>query len=106
MVPTRCIAARGRHRICFRIVDQPVVARQPVSRLKLLLTAFATGLALALLACAVYVIILVRRDRVVYTVRDLQKITNVPVVMQLPSLSSEARASLLNRSLIEEKCIN
>src|SRR5260370_26925821 len=71
----------------FKVLDAPQVAHRPVSRLKLFLISGGGGLGVALLACALYIIILVRRDRGVYTLRDLQKVTALPVVMQIPDLA-------------------
>ena len=70
----------------FKVLDAPQVAHRPVSRLKLFLISGGIGLGAALLACASYIVILVRRDRGVYTARDLQKVTALPVVMQIPCL--------------------
>ncbi len=79
----------------FKVIDYPQVAHQPVSRLKPFLISGGIGLGVALLACALYIIILVRRDRGVYTVRDLQKVTALPVVMQLPQLASVTMSLLI-----------
>lgn len=68
----------------FKVIDAPQVAHRPVSRLKLYLISGGIGLGVALLACALYIVILVRRDRGVYTLRDLQKVTALPVLMQIP----------------------
>ena len=70
----------------FQVVDPPTLPDRPVSRSKLYLTAGATGLVLAILACALYIVILVRRDRAVYTPLDLQNVTSAPIIMQLPQL--------------------
>jgi len=69
----------------FKVVDPP--ASQVVSRTNLLLKAGVIGLGIALLACVLYVFMIVRRDRTVYTIHDLQKVTSFPVVMQLSHLS-------------------
>jgi len=87
----------------FKVVDPPIAANQPVSRSKLLMTAVGAALALALLACAMYIIILMRRDRAVYSVHDLQKVISLPVVMQLPYFSSEAVLSLVSKSPLSNK---
>jgi len=71
----------------FRVLDPPFVANQPVSRLGLLLTAGGTGLGLGLLACILYIVILVRRDHSVRTALDLRKVTALQIVMQLPHLT-------------------
>jgi hypothetical protein len=69
----------------FIVVDPP--ASQVVPRINLLLIAGGIGLGTAFLAWVLYVFIIVRRDRAVYTAHDLQKVTPFPVVMQLPHLS-------------------
>lgn len=71
----------------FKVLDAPLVAAKPVSRTKDLLIAGGVGLGVALLACIVYVLILVRRNHGVYTPLDLRKVTDFPVVMQLPRVS-------------------
>ncbi|MBA2286914.1 MAG: hypothetical protein H0W02_15690 [Ktedonobacteraceae bacterium] len=71
----------------FKVLDAPLVAAKPVSRTKELLIAGGVGLGVALLACIVYVLILVRRNHGVYTPLDLRKVTDFPVVMQLPRVS-------------------
>lgn len=83
----------------FKVIDTPQLAHRPVSRLKPLFISGGIGLGVALLACALYIIILVRRDRGVYTLRDLQKVTALPVVMQLPHLTS-ATMPLLNEESV------
>ncbi|MBA2284006.1 MAG: hypothetical protein H0W02_00835 [Ktedonobacteraceae bacterium] len=71
----------------FKVLDAPLVAAKPVSRTKELLIAGGVGLGVALLACIMYVLILVRRNHSVYTPLDLRKVTDFPVVMQLPRVS-------------------
>jgi hypothetical protein len=71
----------------FAVLDAPTVAMQPVSRLGLLLAAGGIGLALALLACSLYIIILVRRDHTMYTPLDIQNSLALPVVAQIPHLT-------------------
>lgn len=83
----------------FKVIDNPQVAHRPVSRLKPFLISGGIGLGVALLACALYIIILVYRDRGVYTVRDLQKVTALPIVMQLPQLSSVTMSLLIEESV-------
>lgn len=78
----------------FRVLDNPVV--RPVLRVKLFLTAAGIGLAAAILACALYIVIVVRRDRTLYTARDLQKVTTSSLVIQLPRLTSTAVSLLLS----------
>jgi hypothetical protein len=72
----------------FKVVDNPVAASLPESRSRDLIMAGGIGLLVAIIACALYIVILVRRDRAVYTARDLQKVTNYPVIMLVPRLTS------------------
>jgi hypothetical protein len=81
----------------FKVIDPAQAASQPVSRLKLFLTAAGVALGLALLACFLYIIILVRRDRAVYTAHDLHMVTNFAVVMQFPQISSRAIPLLIEQ---------
>jgi hypothetical protein len=71
----------------FQTLDQPLQPNVAVSRSKNLLVAGGVGAAIGLLACVLYILMLVRRDRALYTALDLQKITGHPVLMQLPQLS-------------------
>ncbi len=83
----------------FKVIDAPQVAGQPVSRMKSLLLAGGIGLTLSLLACILYVLITVRRDRGVYTARDLQRAANLPIVMQLPVVAPKTVSLLIEQSL-------
>ncbi len=78
----------------FKILDKPILPRQPESRMKQLLIGGGAGLGLALLACAFYLAIMIRRDRTIYSVRDIQKITALPVSLQIPLLQSPTLALL------------
>jgi hypothetical protein len=71
----------------FRVIDAPSAPSQSVSRLKQYLYFGGIGLGVSLLACALYIVILLRRDRGVYTASNLQKVTTLPMVMQLPHLA-------------------
>lgn len=71
----------------FQTLDQPLQPDVAVSRSKNLLVAGGVGAAIGLFACVLYILMLVRRDRALYTALDLQKITGHPVLMQLPQLS-------------------
>ena len=81
----------------FKVLDSPLVASSPVSRMKLVLTAGAIGLAVALLACTLYIVILLRRDRTVHSLSQLQNTVNYPVLMQFPMLNSAAKEALSKR---------
>lgn len=80
----------------FKVLDAPIVPRKPVSRLKELLFGGGIGLGVGLLACALYVVIVLRRDRSAYSARDLQKVSPFPVVMQLPHLAKAAIPLLID----------
>ncbi len=71
----------------FKTLDDPLQPDLAISRSKTLMVAGGVGAGIALLVCIVYILMLVRRDRALYTVRDLQKATGYPVIMQLPQLS-------------------
>jgi len=69
------------------VLDEPVVPNQPISRLKSLLLGTGVGLAVGVLAGALFIALIARRDRKVYSSDDLRKVTSYPVVMELPQLS-------------------
>jgi hypothetical protein len=71
----------------FQTLDQPLQPDIAVSRSKNLLVAGGVGAAIGLFACVLYILMLVRRDRALYTALDLQRVTGHPVLMQLPQLS-------------------
>ncbi|MEO7020962.1 MAG: hypothetical protein ABI234_12480 [Ktedonobacteraceae bacterium] len=69
------------------VIDQPLVAVRPQSRIKDYLVGGSGGLGVALLASVLFLVILARRDRTIYSTYDLQGDSlGVPVVMQLPHL--------------------
>ena len=70
----------------FQVVDSPIVPAVAVSRTKTFITAGGAGVGIGLTACVLYILVLVRRDRALYTTRDLQKALIYPVLMQLPQL--------------------
>ena len=81
----------------FAVLDAPEVPSLPVSRTNQLVEAGGIGLAVALLACALYIFAIVRRDHGVYTAYDLGNVTAFPLVMQVPDLSSSPLARLIKR---------
>lgn len=87
----------------FRVIDNPEVAKYPVSRTKLFLLAGGIGLGLAILLSALYIAILVRRDRSIYTALDLQRVTSVPTIVEMPTLTSQAASFLIRQSLNKHK---
>jgi len=81
----------------FKMIDAPNLPIQPVSRAKLYLLSGGIGLGGGLLACALYIVILVRRDRAVYMASDLQKVTTLPIVMVSPHLTPTKMSLLLEQ---------
>ncbi len=71
----------------FKTLDNPLQPNAAVSRSKNLLVAGGVGAGIGLLACVLFILMVVRRDRAIYTALDLQKATGYPVLMQLPQLS-------------------
>src|SRR5262249_34072983 len=59
----------------FTVLDDPQAPTRPTPRFKQLLLAGGTGAAVALLLSALYVAVLVRRNRTAYSLADLQWIT-------------------------------
>ncbi len=78
----------------FRVIDAPRIPDQSASRTKNYLLGGGIGLGAALLACIIYLIIIIRTDHGVYDPDDLQNSRAFPVIMQLPNLS-HATISLL-----------
>ena len=71
----------------FQTLDTPLQPDVAVSRSKNLEVAGGVGAGIGLLACVLFILMLVRRDHALYTALDLQKATGYPVLMQLPQLS-------------------
>lgn len=82
----------------YQVVDTPAVPNQPLSRVKILLLGTGAGLAIALVACTLFIILAMRGDRRVYSRSDLQKVTGYPVVMEVPRLSSKTLSILAKTS--------
>jgi len=74
----------------FKVLDAPKIPDRATSLMKTYLMAGGIGLGAGLLACALYIVIGARRDRTIYTPHDLQKVTALPLIMQLPYLTSTA----------------
>ena len=72
----------------FTTLDVPEVPSLPVSRTTQLIIGGSIGLGLALLACALYLFIIIRRDRSIYTAYDLRNTMPFPVVMNIPHVAS------------------
>jgi uncharacterized protein involved in exopolysaccharide biosynthesis len=72
----------------FTVVNQPALPDRALSRVKTLLLGGVAGLAVGLIACVLYVVLLARRNRTAYAPEDLRTITQVPVVLEISHLSS------------------
>ena len=89
----------------FKELDSPLVPDQPQSRTKQFLTAGGIGLGVGILACLVFLLILMRRDRAVYLSRDLEKLADLPIVMEIPQLPAKAMERLAEHSLRTARCV-
>lgn len=78
----------------FKVLDASAKNVHEVSRVKDYLVGGGVALGLALLACTLYIVISVRRNRVIYTPLGLEKVTPFPVVMELPRLSAATKSLL------------
>nr|BBH88425.1 hypothetical protein KTC_31760 [Thermosporothrix sp. COM3] len=74
----------------FSVIDPPKVPQYHESRTRLYLIAAGVALGLALVSCVIYIVILYRRNRAIYTAQDLHKMSNLPVLMQVPQLAAKA----------------
>lgn len=81
------IASIGTTSQLYRIIDEPSVNDRPVSRVKTVGLGAGIGLAVALLGCTIYLVMLLRQDRTVYGPAELRRATPLPVVLELPYLS-------------------
>lgn len=86
----------------FQVIDTPQYL--PVSRTKNYLFGGGIGFAVALLASILYLVIMVRRDRGIYSPDDLQGLVAFPIVMQLPNLEP-ATVSLLTTQKIHGQAL-
>jgi uncharacterized protein involved in exopolysaccharide biosynthesis len=75
----------------FQVLDPPILP-DASSRTKTFLTVGGVGAGVGLIACVLYILVLVRRDRALYTIHDLQKVSTYPVLMQLPQLPPEMKS--------------
>lgn len=81
----------------FTVVDQPATSASPISRTKTLIEGVAIGAVVGLLACIIFIVIMMRRDRTIYSVADLQKITEAPVLLQIPHMPPRILAQTVDR---------
>jgi uncharacterized protein involved in exopolysaccharide biosynthesis len=70
----------------FMTVDPARVSNLPDSRVKSFLLGGGIGLGIALLACAAYIVLLLRLDATIHTPAELRGLTTLPVVLQVPRL--------------------
>jgi hypothetical protein len=82
----------------FKEVDAPQVPYQSLPRSKQYIMGGGMALGAGILACSIFLLILVRRDRAIYISRDLEKLDNLPVIMGIPQLSAETMKVLTERS--------
>lgn len=78
----------------FKELDSPGIIA--ASRTKDYLYGGGVGLAVALIASIFYIVTTARRDRTIRNPLDLQQLIALPVVMQVPYLSSEAVSFLVD----------
>lgn len=86
----------------FTQVDAPHTLTQPVSRSKTYIIVGVVALLVGLLACVIYLLIALRRDRSIYSPLELQRITSLPVLMQLPRLTTPAVSLMVQLPSPEE----
>ncbi len=80
-------AQNGGANTLYSVIDTPQRPIYPQSRLNGEVLGGGEGLGIALLAIILYLVILVRRDRAIYSADDLKEESfGIPVVMQLPQL--------------------
>ena len=82
----------------YLVVDAPSVGDRPISRVKTVAVDAGLGLAVALLICTIYLVLLLRQDRAIYSPSDLRRSTSLPVVLELPYLNGASRMRALNAS--------
>ena len=79
----------------FQVVDAPIVPDVSMSRMKTFLTIGGLGAGVGLAACALYLLVLVRRDFTLYTMNDVQEVTSFPVLLQVPQLPDAVKKSMV-----------
>lgn len=90
----------------YSVIDAPAVGDKPVSRLKTLLLGGGIGLAVALLGCTIYLVMLLRQDHTAQASTDLRRVTTYPVLLEIPylpatTMSLPAEASNGRRSKLK-----
>jgi hypothetical protein len=89
----------------FQLIDVPQTPNRPLSRTKNYLVGGGIGLAVAILSYVIFLVILVRRDRGVYSAFDLQNIVQHQLVMQLPKLRPKTVLLLTTTSVRGNKLL-
>jgi hypothetical protein len=80
----------------YLVLDKPQVPDKPDSRTKDFVLGGVLGLVLALLIGTLAIVFSLRRDHSIYRPADLAKVTDLPVIMQVPHLTRrEIRTSSL-----------
>jgi hypothetical protein len=74
--------------VFFNTLDPPVLPAA-TSRVKLLLTTGGVGSVIGLLACVLYVLITVRRDKAFYTASSMKNVTAYGILMEVPQFSKK-----------------
>jgi uncharacterized protein involved in exopolysaccharide biosynthesis len=82
----------------FKEIDAPQVPYQSLSRSKQYIMGGGVALGSGMFAYAIFLLILVRRDRAIYISRDLEKLGNLPVILGIPQLPAETMKVLIERS--------
>jgi hypothetical protein len=79
----------------FQVLDAPVLPAAS-ARSKVLFTTGGAGVAIGLLVCIVYVLIIVRRDRAFYSPLDVQTATSYPILMQVPQIANASKVLVIS----------
>lgn len=97
------LATNGGSAALYKVVDAPMVNNQPISRLKTIELGGGIGLAVALLAITILLVAFSRRDRSVYSADDLRRISELPVVMELPQLPASIATNVTTQFMLTER---
>jgi uncharacterized protein involved in exopolysaccharide biosynthesis len=89
----------------FNVIDAPTAPDKPVSRTKTFLLVGGIGLAIGLLACISYFLVLVRLDQAVYSSADVLTLSEYPVLIEIPRLPHRSATWIAgaNGNLLTEK---
>jgi len=81
----------------FTVYDAPQKPIAPQSRAKTIIMYVVGGFVLGLFAAALYILILLRRDRTIVDPRDLERAVGYPVLVELPALPGPSASMLVQR---------